>query len=392
MNAAVIVAAGRGTRMGLERNKVLAPLCGEPVIARTVRAFERTGWFDGGIVVVTGACDLCEMKQILADAGLHAQVVLGGADRQESVCRGLAATNPEARYVAIHDGARPLVTAEVIARTLESAKKYGSGVAAVPLKDTVKRVNEGGVVVDTPPRDALRAVQTPQTFEAELIRRAHAAYALGERATDDAALAERMGVEVRLTEGDVENIKLTTPEDMLLARQVILRREGQKEERPMVRIGHGYDVHRLTEDRKLILCGVEIPYTLGLLGHSDADVALHALMDAMLGALALGDIGHLFPDSDDRYLGISSLKLLEAVRDRVAEKGYRVGSADVTIICQRPKLAPYIRAMRETTARALGIPVDCVSVKATTTEGPGFEGEGAGIATQAVTMLVKGAC
>ena len=273
MNAAVIVAAGRGTRMGLERNKVLAPLCGEPVIARTVRVFERTGWFDGGIVVVTGACDLCEMKRILADAGLHAQVVLGGADRQESVCRGLAATNPAAQYVAIHDGARPLVTAEVIARTLESAKKYGSGVAAVPLKDTVKRVNEGGVVVDTPPRDALRAVQTPQTFEAELIRRAHAAYALGERATDDAALAERMGVEVRLTEGDVENIKLTTPEDMLLARQVILRREGQKEEKAMVRIGHGYDVHRLTEDRKLILCGVEIPYTLGLLGHSDADVA-----------------------------------------------------------------------------------------------------------------------
>lgn len=392
MNAAVIVAAGRGTRMGLERNKVLAPLCGEPVIARTVRAFEQTGWFDGGIVVVTGACDLCEMKQILADAGLHAQVVLGGADRQESVCRGLAATNPAAQYVAIHDGARPLVTAEVIARTLESAKKYGSGVAAVPLKDTVKRVNEGGVVVDTPPRDALRAVQTPQTFEAELIRRAHAAYALGERATDDAALAERMSVKVRLTEGDVENIKLTTPEDMLLARQVILRREGQKEEKPMVRIGHGYDVHRLTEERKLILCGVEIPYTLGLLGHSDADVALHALMDAMLGALALGDIGHLFPDSDDRYLGISSLKLLEAVRDRVTEKGYRVGSADVTIICQRPKLAPYIRAMRETTARALGIPVDCVSVKATTTEGLGFEGEGAGIAAQAVTMLVKGAC
>ena len=127
MNAAVIVAAGRGTRMGLERNKVLAPLCGEPVIARTVRAFERTGWFDGGIVVVTGACDLCEMKRILADAGLHAQVGIGGADRQESVCRGLAATNPAAQYVAIHHGARPLVRAEVIARTLESAKKYGSG-------------------------------------------------------------------------------------------------------------------------------------------------------------------------------------------------------------------------------------------------------------------------
>lgn len=389
MNAAVIVAAGRGTRMGLERNKVLAPLCGEPVIARTVRVFERTGWFDGGIVVVTGACDLCEMKRILADAGLHAQVVLGGADRQESVCRGLAATNPEARYVAIHDGARPLVTAEVIARTLESAKKYGSGVAAVPLKDTVKRVNEGGVVVDTPPRDALRAVQTPQTFEAELIRRAHAAYALGERATDDAALAERMGVKVRLTEGDVENIKLTTPEDMLLARQVILRREGQKEEKPMVRIGHGYDVHRLTEDRKLILCGVEIPYTLGLLGHSDADVALHALMDALLGALALGDIGGHFPDSDEKYRGISSMLLLKETARILAAQGAAVVNADVTIIAQRPKLKPFIEQMRANVAAALEVPQERVSVKATTTEGMGFEGEGLGISAHAVALVEK---
>ena len=377
MNAAVIVAAGRGTRMGLERNKVLAPLCGEPVIARTVRAFERTGWVDGGIVVVTGACDLCEMKRILADAGLHAQVVLGGADRQESVCRGLAATNPEAKYVAIHDGARPLVTAEVIARTLESAKKYGSGVAAVPLKDTVKRVNGGGVVVDTPPRDALRAVQTPQTFEAGLIRKAHAAYALGERATDDAALAERMGVAVHLTEGDVENIKLTTPEDMLLARQVILRREGQKEEKPMVRIGHGYDVHRLTE----------IPYTLGLLGHSDADVALHALMDALLGAAALGDIGRHFPDTDPAYKGADSGKLLDHVVALLEEKGYAVGNVDVTIICQRPKLKDYIEQMRQNVARHLKVDADCVNIKATTTEKLGFEGEGLGISSHAVACI-----
>ena len=389
MNAAVIVAAGRGTRMGLERNKVLAPLCGEPVIARTVRAFERTGWFDGGIVVVTGACDLCEMKRILADAGLHAQVVLGGADRQESVCRGLAATNPAAQYVAIHDGARPLVTAEVIARTLESAKKYGSGVAAVPLKDTVKRVNEGGVVVDTPPRDALRAVQTPQTFEAELIRRAHAAYALGERATDDAALAERMGVEVRLTEGDVENIKLTTPEDMLLARQVILKREGQKEEKPMVRIGHGYDVHRLTEDRKLILCGVEIPYTLGLLGHSDADVALHALMDALLGAAALGDIGKLFPDTDPAFKGADSRELLREAWRRIQAKGYTLGNVDVTIIAQAPKMLPHIPQMRVFIAEDLGCHMDDVNVKATTTEKLGFTGRGEGIACEAVALLRK---
>ena len=389
MNAAVIVAAGRGTRMGLERNKVLAPLCGEPVIARTVRAFERTGWFDGGIVVVTGACDLCEMKRILADAGLHAQVVLGGADRQESVCRGLAATNPEARYVAIHDGARPLVTAEVIARTLESAKKYGSGVAAVPLKDTVKRVNEGGVVVDTPPRDALRAVQTPQTFEAELIRRAHAAYALGERATDDAALAERMGVKVRLTEGDVENIKLTTPEDMLLARQVILRREGQKEEKPMA--ADRSWLRRASADggsQADSLRGGDSLYA-GLLGHSDADVALHALMDALLGAAALGDIGRHFPDTDPAYKGADSGKLLDHVVALLEEKGYAVGNVDVTIICQRPKLKDYIEQMRQNVARHLKVDADCVNIKATTTEKLGFEGEGLGISSHAVACIEK---
>ena len=330
-----------------------------------------------------------EMKRILADGGLHAQVVLGGADRQESVCRGLAATNPEADYVAIHDGARPLVTADVIARTLESAQKFGSGVAAVALKDTVKRVDEDSVVVDTPPRDKLRAVQTPQTFEAGLIRKAHAAYALGERATDDAALAERMGVAVHLTEGDVENIKLTTPEDMLLARQVILKREGQKEEKPMMRIGHGYDVHRLVENRKLILCGVEIPYALGLLGHSDADVALHALMDALLGAAALGDIGRHFPDTDPAYKGADSGKLLDHVVALLEEKGYTVGNVDVTIICQRPKLKDYIEQMRENVARHLKVDIDCVNIKATTTEKLGFEGEGLGISSHAVACIEK---
>ena len=291
--------------------------------------------------------------------------------------------------MAIHDGARPLVTADVIARTLESAQRFGSGVAAVALKDTVKRVDEDSVVVDTPPRDKLRAVQTPQTFEAGLIRKAHAAYALGERATDDAALAERMGVAVHLTEGDVENIKLTTPEDMLLARQVILKREGQKEEKPMMRIGHGYDVHRLVENRKLILCGVEIPYALGLLGHSDADVALHALMDALLGAAALGDIGRHFPDTDPAYKGADSGKLLDHVVALLEEKGYTVGNVDVTIICQRPKLKDYIEQMRENVARHLKVDIDCVNIKATTTEKLGFEGEGLGISSHAVACIEK---
>ena len=390
MNAAVIVAAGRGTRMGMERNKVLYPLCGEPVIVRTARAFTESGLFDGGVVIVASACDMEDMRAMLGQGGVSVRaVVAGGRDRQESVWRGIQACGPAADIIAIHDGARPLVTREVIEATVESARRFGSGVAAVSLKDTVKRVDESGLVVETPRREMLRAVQTPQTFDAKLIRAAHARYADGrERATDDATLMEWTGHAVHLTPGDPENIKLTTPEDMLLAGQVILRREGRKEA-PAMRIGHGYDVHRLVEGRKLILGGVEVPYERGLLGHSDADVALHALMDALLGAAALGDIGRHFPDTDPAYAGADSGRLLDHVVALLEEKGYRVGNADVTIICQRPKLKDYIEQMRENVAAHLGVDIDCVYVKATTTEKLGFEGEGLGISSHAVACIEK---
>ncbi len=394
MNAAVIVAAGRGSRMGLTRNKVLYPLCGEAIIVRTVRAFEETGLFDGGIVVVTGADDLDEMRAMLSAAGLSVRAVVeGGADRQESVRRGMAACDEQTGIIAIHDGARPLVTREVIERTIDSVRQHGSGVAAVALKDTIKRVDENGCVVDTPRRDMLRAVQTPQTFDAKLIRAAHEAFkdgnADGLRATDDAMLAEWMGHTVRLTDGDVENIKLTTPEDMLLAEQVLLRRGAAKKEEKTVRIGHGYDVHKLVEGRKLILCGVEIPHTVGLLGHSDADVALHALTDALLGAAAMGDIGRHFPDTDPQYKGADSGKLLDHVMELIWAKGYVVGNVDVTIIAQKPKLKDYIETMRENVAAHLKVELDCVNVKATTTEKLGFEGECLGISTHAVALLEK---
>jgi len=391
MNAAVIVAAGRGARMGMERNKVLYPVRGEPVIVRTARAFAESGLFDAGVVIVASACDMDDMREMLARAGVRVSAIVeGGHDRQESVRRGVAACDARADVIAIHDGARPLVTRDVIAATIESARAYGSGVAAVPLKDTVKRVDEAGVVIDTPPRDGLRAVQTPQTFSATLIREAHETYARSERrATDDAMLAEWMGHAVRLTPGDPENIKLTTPEDMLLAEQVLLKRQGKKKEAGALRIGHGYDVHRLVEGRKLILCGVEVPYTLGLLGHSDADVALHALMDALLGAAALGDIGRHFPDTDPTYAGADSGKLLDHVMELLAGKGYAVENADITIICQRPKLKDYIEAMREHVAGHLRVDIDCVNVKATTTEKLGFEGEGLGISSHAVVSLRK---
>ena len=391
MNAAVIVAAGRGSRMGLGRNKVLADVAGVPVIVRTVRALAETGLFDGGVVLVTGAEDMEEMRGLMAAHGLDVTLAQGGEDRQQSVYNGLRAVNPAAEIIAIHDGARPLVTRAVIERTIESAKRCGSGVAAVMLKDTVKRVDAEGAVVDTPNRETLRAVQTPQTFAAALIRGAHERFAASaERATDDAALAERAGCRVMLTEGDVENIKLTTPEDMLLAQQVILRREGRTEGRgAQMRMGHGYDVHRLVEGRKLILCGVEIPYEKGLLGHSDADVALHALMDALLGAAAMGDIGRHFPDTDPAYAGADSGRLLDHVVGLLRGKGYDVVNADVTIICQRPKLKDYIEQMRENVAAHLGVDIDCVNVKATTTEKLGFEGEGLGISSHAVACIEK---
>lgn len=391
MNAAVIVAAGRGSRMGLGRNKVLADVAGVPVIVRTVRALAETGLFDGGVVLVTGAEDMEEMRGLMAAHGLDVTLAQGGEDRQQSVYNGLRAVNPAAEIIAIHDGARPLVTRAVIERTIESAKRCGSGVAAVMLKDTVKRVDAEGAVVDTPNRETLRAVQTPQTFAAALIRGAHERFAASaERATDDAALAERAGYRVMLTEGDVENIKLTTPEDMLLAQQVILRREGRTEGRSaQMRMGHGYDVHRLVEGRKLILCGVEIPYEKGLLGHSDADVALHALMDALLGAAALGDIGRHFPDTDPAYRGADSGKLLDHVVSLLARRGYAVGNADVTIICQRPKLKDYIPQMQANVAAHLGVDVDCVNIKATTTEKLGFEGEGLGISSHAVACIER---
>ncbi len=388
MNEAVIVAAGKGARMGLGRNKVLAPLLGVPVLVRTVRAFAGCPEI-GRIGIVTSADDLEAVRGLLETFSLQervAYVTAGGADRQESVRRGLERARGE--IVLIHDGARPFVTRDVIARTIRCAERCGSGVAAVMLKDTVKRVDEAGRVLETPPREGLRAVQTPQTFPLADIREAHElARARGIRATDDAALLEKMGKAVHLVEGDVENIKLTTPEDLQVG-EAILRRRG---EGPLpMRVGQGYDVHRLVEGRRLILCGVEVPCERGLLGHSDADVAAHALMDALLGAAALGDIGRHFPDTDPAYAGADSMMLLSHVVRLLAGRGYRPGNVDVTIVAQRPKLKDFIPEMRSRLSRVLGIEEDAVNVKATTTERLGFEGEGLGISAQAVATIVAG--
>ena len=310
-------------------------------------------------------------------------MVSGGATRQESVWRGLQALSGQCGGVLVHDGARCLVTADVIQRCMASVEVCGTGVAAVPVTDTIKTVSDANIALDTPNRASLRAVQTPQGFKVDLLRRAHEqAQRDGFLGTDDASLVERLGVPVQLTEGSRRNIKLTTPEDLLMAEAFFA-----EQALPALRVGQGYDVHRLVEGRPLILCGVTVPHTLGLLGHSDADVALHALMDAMLGAMALGDIGKHFPDTDEAYHGISSMLLLRHVVALLKAHHARVTNCDVTIVAQKPKLLPYIPQMRQNVADALELPLARVNIKATTTEKLGFEGEEKGISAQAVCMV-----
>ena len=374
--SAVLVAAGSSTRMGFD--KLSFDLGGETVLHRSIRAFDQCPQI-GEIVLVAGK-NRAFVEQQAVGCTKPVQIVAGGATRAESAKNGVLAAHGE--LVAVHDAARPFVSPAVIAAVLEAAAP------AVPVKDTIKQavpgdgktVPEACLVRSTPDRSTLYAVQTPQCFD-----RAQYLAALQELdaekarlVTDDCSLFELTGRSVQLTQGDYANLKITTRED--------LPRPVQKDETRM-RIGHGYDVHRLVEGRKLILGGVEIPFEKGLLGHSDADVLTHAVMDAVLGAAALGDIGQHFPDNDPAYAGADSLGLARHVARILSEHDYRVENIDATILCQRPKLAPHIPAMRANLAAAFGLPVDAVSVKATTEEHLGFTGEGLGIAAHAVALI-----
>lgn len=373
---ALIMAAGSGTRMGTADNKALLPMGGVPVLVRSVRAFDN---LVDGVLVVTRAQDMAAVRALLPGM----DVIGGGDTRQQSVLRGLKALPREAAVVLVHDAARPFVDRDTISRCKEAVDQYGSGVAAIPVKDTVKQVDAQGIVLATPPREALWAAQTPQAFSVPALTQAiEALEARGETATDDAGAMEAAGWPVRLVPGDYRNIKLTTPEDIRIAEAMTFGGD--------VRVGHGYDVHRLVQGRPLVLCGIDIPHEKGLDGHSDADVATHALMDALLGAAALGDIGMHFPDTDMRYRDVSSIALLAQVCALLREKRLHIGNVDVTIAAQRPKLSGYREAMRHALAEAMDVPTDAVSVKATTTEGLGFEGEALGISATAVALLRRG--
>ena len=383
----ILLAGGSGSRMGAGKNKILLPVAGKPCIRRSAEAF--SGFADQ-LVVVCRREDSSLIHEAVdpGSLGLPVSFVEGGDTRQASVSNGLAALPDEEAYVLVHDGARCLLDAATIRRVLTDLSEHGSGVASVPVTDTVKKISLDGFVAETLPRASLRAMQTPQGFCLRDLRAAHALAAQDHfEGTDDAALMEHAGNPVYLSEGSRKNLKLTTTEDLMMAEAFLASDASENGNLPSFRVGLGYDVHQLVEGRKLILCGVEVPHSRGLLGHSDADVALHALMDALLGAAGLWDIGHHFPDTDPAYKGISSMKLLEAVLLDLKKHGFRPANADVTIVAQQPKLSPYIPEMVEGLSKALSLPRNRVNVKATTTEHLGFEGRKEGISAQAVCLI-----
>ena len=373
----VVLAAGSGRRCGQERNKMFIRIGNMSVLERSLTAFEQSGCFDHIILVYRG-CDRVETenaaKRVLS---LPFTLVEGGRERQFSVENALHAIQ-DADIVAVHDGARCFIKPEVIRACIEKARETGAAAAGVKTRDTIKVV-DGDIIKETLDRNRLVNIQTPQVFRYELLKNAHESAASdGFLGTDECGLVERVGHTVSVVDAGYDNIKITTQEDILLGRMIA----GET-----VRTGTGYDAHKLVEGRPLILGGVTIPHTDGLLGHSDADVLLHAIMDALLGAAALGDIGKHFPCTDE-FKDASSLDLLSRTRDIITEKGFMITNIDATLIMQKPKIAPYVDEMRRSIAKTLDIDIDAVSVKATTTEGMGFEGTGEGASTMAVATIV----
>lgn len=378
--SAVIVAAGSGTRMKCD--KMLLPLCGMSVIARTVSVFSQCGFFDE-IIVVASKKNIEPFREELKKHGIEngVRITEGGATRGESSLAGIKEAKSE--YVMVHDGARALITEDIIENTLRACIRTGAAAAAVKPKDTIKTIR-GDVIAATVDRESTVFIQTPQAFLRDAVEKAYESATMQE--TDDCAVVEKTGAKIEIVPGSYENIKLTTEDDLITAKELLRKRNGQKGQTAM-RIGTGFDTHRLTEGRDLIIGGICIPYEKGLLGHSDADVLIHAVIDALFGAAALGDIGTHFPDTDESYRGISSMLLLRHAAKKVREAGYEIGNVDTTLIAQAPKMAPYIEKMRENLASAMGLELSSVSVKAKSNEHMGFTGRGEGIEARAVALL-----
>lgn len=385
---AVVVAAGSSSRTGGSVPKQFTLLGSVPMFVAAMRSVAELA---SEIVVVAPPDAVAEAEGLLRGAGweiggrsegVRVTVVPGGDRRQDSVEKGLGELSAGIDVVLIHDAARPFASPALAARVAEAAERHGAALPVVPVSDTVKRV-EDGLVVATLDRNVLALAQTPQGFRRDVIESAYDALG-GAPVTDDAQAAELAGHSVAVVPGDPSNVKVTAPADLEAARA---RAEGAPQALAGERVGTGTDFHRLRAGRKLILCGVEIPFDRGLDGWSDADVATHAVMDALLGAVAEGDIGVHFPPGDPEFEGASSIALLERVVDKVRSRGYAVANVDVTVVAQAPRLAPYVARMRRTLAAALGIDVKDVSVKATTTEGVGPEGAGRAISAHAVAAV-----
>ncbi|KGP89756.1 2-C-methyl-D-erythritol 4-phosphate cytidylyltransferase [Pontibacillus chungwhensis BH030062] len=387
----IILAAGQGKRMKAGVNKQFLSINGKPLLIHTIEAFMQDDSCEQRIVVINPD-ERTQIESLLERFGYSSLITLidGGQERQDSVYAGLQAVDGDS-IVLIHDGARPFVTKESIRKLVEEAGEHGAALLAVPVTDTIKQYQAGSL--KTLKRDELFAAQTPQAFRYGLIMAAHE-HAKDEQylGTDDASLVERLGENVEVVQGSYDNIKLTTPEDIEKAETIIHKRSAAleaKEEKDMFRVGQGFDVHQLVEGRPCIIGGIEIPYEKGLLGHSDADVLLHTVADACLGAIGEGDIGKHFPDTEPEFKDADSMKLLEHVWSIVKGHGYELGNIDCTIIAQAPRMSPYTTAMQSNIARILEAETSQVNVKATTTEKLGFPGRKEGVAAQATVLLTR---
>jgi len=380
--AAILVAAGRGLRAGAGGPKQYRTLGGRPVIARAMAAFSS----HPAVFVVQPVVNPDDASAFeAAVSGLrHEPPASGGATRQASVLAGLEAlARHKPDLVLIHDAARPFVSSELISRAIEAAPITGAAIPAIAVADTIKIIGDAGQVEATPDRSRLRIAQTPQAFRFNVILDAHRRAAREGRNdfTDDAALAEWAGLTVTTFEGDPANMKLTTPEDFVREESRLAAMLGD------VRTGTGYDVHAFGDGDHLMICGVRVPHSRGFLAHSDGDVGLHALVDAILGALADGDIGSHFPPSDLRWKGAASDQFLKHAVQRVGDRGGRIANLEVTLICERPKIGPLRDAMRARIAEIAGVDISRVAVKATTSERLGFTGREEGIAATASATI-----
>ena len=375
---AIIAAAGEGRRLGAAVPKQLLQIGDRSILERSVAAFVSHDRVDDVIVVLPDALAAAPPDWLTVSG---VRVVAGGTRRQDSVANAFDRVRPESDVILVHDAARPFVSPELISRSIDAAAEHGAAIAALPASDTVKRVDGDGagtVIVETIPRASVYLAQTPQAFQREILSAAVALGRTGVDATDEAMLAERAGHRVHVVEGDPANLKITTARDLDAAR---------RQSAVSTRIGTGYDLHRLVEGRPLIIGGVTIPFEKGAAGHSDADVACHAVIDAVLGAVCAGNVGQHYPDTDPQWKGASSIQMVRDSLRLVHAQGFAVENVDVTIVLERPKIAPFIDQIRAQLASALGVQADRVSVKGKTNEGVDAVGRGEAIAAHAVALL-----